>query len=116
MIATAFGPFIGAAQIHGESGLGGVELPDPAGLPEAGIGLDPRHGVDVIIVQMGKGSGQIPLDKLADHIKKLPNKLSAAKITEVNQRLRALDAMRPKAPIPRGPIQRKGARSAMRGR
>ena len=32
------------------------------------------------------------------------------------QRLRALDAMRPKAPIPKGPINMKGARSAMRGR
>ena len=74
------------------------------------------YGVDVTIIQMGKGSGQVPLDKLADQIKKLPKKLSPAKITEVNQRLRALDAMRPKAPIPKGPIQTKGARSAMRGR
>lgn len=55
-------PFIGAAQIHGESGLGGVELPDPAGLPEAGIGLDPRHGVDVIIeTVMARDVGEITL-------------------------------------------------------
>lgn len=74
------------------------------------------YGVDVVVIQMGKGPGQIPLDKLAHHIKKLPRKLSPARITEVNQRLRALDAMRPKAPIPRGPIQLKGARAAMRGR
>ena len=65
---------------------------------------------------MGDHEGQVPLAKLAGHIKKLPKSLTPAKINEVNQRLRALDAMRPKAPIPKGPINTKGARSAMRGR
>lgn len=110
--------------VHRTLGPGGLVLigeGDPGRLKPLLASEKKKHeqvayGVDVIIVQMGKSSGQIPLDKLADHIKKLPNKLSAAKITEVNQRLRALDAMRPKAPIPRGPIQMKGARSAMRGR
>ena len=74
------------------------------------------YGVDVTVIQMGKNTGQVPLDQLAATIKKLPKKLTPAKITEVNQRIRALDAMRPKAPIPKGPIQMKGARSAMRGR
>ncbi|HJE51566.1 MAG TPA: DUF4191 domain-containing protein [Tessaracoccus flavescens] len=73
-------------------------------------------GVDVKVLQMGKKEGQIPLDQLTKHIKKLPKTLTPAKIQEVNQRLRALDAMRPKAPIPKGPINVKGARSAMRGR
>ena len=63
------------------------------------------YGVSVTTIQMGKGSGQVPLDQLAKHIKKLPKQLTPAKINEVNQRLRALDAMRPKAPIPKGPIQ-----------
>ena len=74
------------------------------------------YGVDVTVIQMGKNAGQVPLDQLAATIKKLPKKLTPAKITEVQQRIRALDAMRPKAPIPKGPIQMKGARSAMRGR
>lgn len=74
------------------------------------------YGVDVQIIQMGKGKGQVPLDQLSKHIKKLPKSLSPAKITEVKQRLRALDAVRPKAPVPKGPISTKGARSAMRGR
>ena len=69
--------------------------------------------MSVVTIQMGKGAGQVPLDQLAKHIKKLPKQLTPAK---VNQRLRALDAMRPKAPIPKGPINMKGARSAMRGR
>ena len=74
------------------------------------------YGVDVTVIQMGDHEGQVPLAKLAGHIKKLPKSLTPAKINEVNQRLRALDAMRPKAPIPKGPINTKGARSAMRGR
>lgn len=73
-------------------------------------------GVDVKVIQMGKKEGQIPLDELTKYIKKLPKTMTPAKVQEVNQRLRALDAMRPKAPIPKGPISMKGARSAMRGR
>ncbi len=74
------------------------------------------YGVDVIVIQMGKGGGQVPLDKLAAHIQKLPKKLSKAKIAEVETRLKALDAMRPTMPIPKGPISMKGAHRAMRGR
>lgn len=74
------------------------------------------YGVEVRIIQMGNKEGQVPLDKLAKHIKKLPKTLNEAKILEVQKRLRALDAMRPKAPIPKGPMNTKGARAAMRGR
>lgn len=74
------------------------------------------YGVAVQIVQMGRGGGQVPLDKLTNHIKKLPKQLAPAKVNEVAARLRALDAMRPKMPVPKGPMSTKGARSAMRGR
>lgn len=57
----------------------------------------------------------MPLDQLSKYIKKLPKQLTDAKIQEVNQRLKALDA-RPNIPIPKGYINPKGARSAMRGR
>lgn len=73
------------------------------------------YGVDVSVVTMGNGAGQIPLDQLAKYIKKLPKQLTPAKIQEVNRRLKALDA-RPNLPIPKGYINPKGARSAMRGR
>lgn len=74
------------------------------------------YGVDVKVIQMGDKDGQVPLDKLAKHIRKMPKSLTEDKIVEVRQRLRALDAMRPKAPVPKGPMSSKGARAAMRGR
>ncbi|MDO5082287.1 DUF4191 family protein [Arachnia propionica] len=79
------------------------------------------YGVNVVTFVVGKGGGQVPLDKLADEIKKLPKALEAAKVVEVEARLKALDAMRPKLPMPKGPMPTgkggmKGARQAMRGR
>jgi hypothetical protein len=71
----------------------------------------------VTTVLMGDGDGQVPLSELAGWIKKLPKKLSDAQIADVKSRLRALDAVRPKAPIPRGPLPTmKGVNKAMRGR
>ncbi|HMR48897.1 MAG TPA: DUF4191 domain-containing protein [Arachnia sp.] len=73
-------------------------------------------GVPVTVIQMGKGTGQVPLNELTKHIEKLPKAIDQSKVNETANRLRALDAMRPKAPIPKGYINTKGARSAMRGR
>ncbi|MFV0428835.1 MAG: DUF4191 domain-containing protein [Arachnia sp.] len=110
--------------IHRALGPGGLILigeGSPKNLKQLLAGEKRRHeqvayGVDVVVVQMGKGAGQVPLDKLADHIKKLPKTLTSAKVGEVQSRLKALDAMRPTMPIPKGPISAKGARQAMRGR
>lgn len=74
------------------------------------------YGVKVVTVSMGKGEGQVPLDKLTDHLKKLPKTMDDAKVAEVKQRLVAIDAMRSRMPIPKGPINTKGARQAVRGR
>ena len=79
------------------------------------------YGVPVTTVVMGNKPGQIPLDKLADHIRKLPKTLQPNQVTDIRQRLRALDAVRPTIPVPKGPMptnprQVKGARQAMRGR
>lgn len=74
------------------------------------------YGVTVDIVQVGDGDGEIPLTQLEKHLKKSPKKLSPVKVTEVQSRLRALDAMRPKLPVPKGHVSMKGARQAMRGR
>ncbi|MET0692906.1 MAG: DUF4191 domain-containing protein [Propionibacteriaceae bacterium] len=79
------------------------------------------YGVTVTTIVMGEKEGQVPLSKLAEHIKKLPKTLQPNQITDIRQRLRALDAVRPALPIPRGPMptsarQAKGSRQAMRGR
>ncbi len=75
------------------------------------------YGVKVSTVVMGSEEGQVPLEKLADHLKKMPKTLEAVQITEIRQRLKALDAIRPKVPLPKGPLPSpKGANRAMRGR
>jgi hypothetical protein len=79
------------------------------------------YGISVTTIVMGDREGQVPLDKLADHIRKLPKVLQPYQITDIKQRLRALDALRPPVPIPKGPMptnprQVKGVRQAMRGR
>jgi Domain of unknown function (DUF4191) len=79
------------------------------------------YGVTVTTVIMGDKEGQVPLTKLADHIRKLPKVLQPYQITDIKQRLRALDALRPPVPLPKGPMptsprQVKGVRQAMRGR
>ena len=72
------------------------------------------YGVKVQTIQMGDGAGQVPLAKLADHIKKMPKQLDATKIDDVTKRLRAMDAVRSRMPIPKGPLPQ-GSRRAMRG-
>lgn len=79
------------------------------------------YGVEVTTIQMGDKEGQVPLAKLADHIRKLPKTLQPHQITDIKQRLRALDAVRPKIAAPKGPMptnprQVRGVRQAMRGR
>lgn len=79
------------------------------------------YGVKVTTLVMGEKPGQVPLNKLADHIRKLPKVLQPNQVTDVKLRLRALDAVRPPIPVPKGPMptssrQVKGAKQAMRGR
>jgi hypothetical protein len=77
-----------------------------------------KYGVKVTTLVMGDRDNQVPLGKLADHIKKLPKIIKTAEITDISNRLRALDSMRPKLPLPKGPMptSAKGARAAVRGR
>ncbi len=79
------------------------------------------YGVTVHTIVMGDKPGQVPLSQLADHIRKLPKSLQANQVTDVKARLRALDAVRPTVPVPKGPMpasarQARGSRQAMRGR
>jgi F0F1-type ATP synthase assembly protein I len=79
------------------------------------------YGVTVHTIVMGDQPGQVPLSRLADHIRKLPKSLQPNQVTDVRARLRALDAVRPAVPMPKGPMPTsargvKGSRQAMRGR
>ncbi|MRJ77860.1 DUF4191 family protein [Aeromicrobium sp. SMF47] len=73
--------------------------------------------VPVTGIVVGKEEGQVPLTKLVKHINKLPKKIKPAQMTDLIYKLKALDAMRPAAPMPRGPVptSMKGQRKAMRG-
>ncbi|MBM9460108.1 DUF4191 domain-containing protein [Nocardioides sp. zg-536] len=77
------------------------------------VGDYPVHEVIV-----GREEGQVPLPKLVKHVRKLGKQIKPADVTELRQRLRALDAQRPKVPIPRGPVptSMKGQRGNLRGR
>lgn len=73
--------------------------------------------VPVIDLVVGTGPDEVRLTKLVRHIRKLPKAVKPAEQTAVINKLKALDAMRPPTPMPRGPMPTnlKGARKAMRG-
>ncbi len=56
--------------------------------------------------------------KLTKHVMKLPSVMQPSEITDLLARLKALDAVRPQVPLPKGPVptSMKGARQAMKGR
>jgi hypothetical protein len=69
-------------------------------------------------VVAGNGEGEVPIPKLTKHVTKLGRSIKPAEMTDVLQRLKALDATRSNVPIPKGPMPTnlKGARQNMRGR
>ena len=69
-------------------------------------------------VVCGNGEGQVPLSKLVKHVQKLGKSVKPAEMTDILNRLKALDANRSNIPLPKGPVptSMKGMRSQMRGR
>jgi Domain of unknown function (DUF4191) len=69
-------------------------------------------------VVSGDSAGAVPVPKLSKHVTKLGRNIKPAQMTDVLQRLKALDANRSNIPIPKGPVPTslKGARQNMRGR
>lgn len=67
---------------------------------------------------VGKEEGQVPLPKLVRHVQKLGRQVKPAEQTDLLLRLKALDAQRPKVPLPRGPMptSMKGMRGNLKGR
>ena len=69
-------------------------------------------------VMCGNGEGAVPLPKLVRHVQKLGRQVKGAELTDVLNRLKALDAQRTNIPIPKGPVptSMKGMRGNLRGR
>lgn len=69
-------------------------------------------------VVCGNGEGEVPLPKLVRHVQKLGREVKPAEMTDILNRLKALDAQRSAVPIPKGPVptSMKGLRGNMRGR
>ena len=69
-------------------------------------------------VMVGDGAGQVPLPKLVRHVTKLPKGLKPGDMTDVLNRIKAIDAHRSSVPLPKGPVptSMKGMRGNMRGR
>ncbi|KAA1423551.1 DUF4191 domain-containing protein [Mumia zhuanghuii] len=74
--------------------------------------------ISTIVVGRDTDKGEVPLPKLVATIRKSKRALKPAQITPIINKLKALDAMRPQAPIPRGPVptSAKGSRKMMQGR
>jgi F0F1-type ATP synthase assembly protein I len=69
-------------------------------------------------VVCGNAEGQVPLPRLVKHVTKLGRNVKPADLTDVLNRLKALDASRSSIPMPKGPVptSMKGLRGQMRGR
>ncbi|MDR7255179.1 F0F1-type ATP synthase assembly protein I [Nocardioides sp. BE266] len=76
------------------------------------------YEVPIHEVVAGRGEGEVPLPKLVRHVQKLGRSVKPAEMTDILQRLKALDAQRGKLPVPKGPVptSMKGMRSQQRGR
>ena len=69
-------------------------------------------------VQCGNHEGQVPLPQLLKTVRKKGRSIKPAQMTDVINRLKAIDARRSSMPIPKGPVptSMKGMRGNMRGR
>ena len=83
-----------------------------------------KHGrvvgeeIPVLDVLVGRGEGEVPLARLNRHVRKMKRSIKPTQMTEVINKMKALDAMRPQVPMPRGPMNgnaMRGARRALRG-
>jgi Domain of unknown function (DUF4191) len=66
----------------------------------------------------GNGEGEVPLPKLVKTVQKLGRDVKPAEMTDILNRLKALDANRSAVPMPKGPVptSMKGLRGNLRGR
>jgi Domain of unknown function (DUF4191) len=71
-----------------------------------------------VMVGHDEAAGQVALPKLVRHVQKLGKEVKPAEMTDILNRLKALDAQRAAVPIPKGPMptSMKGLRGNLRGR
>ncbi|MBA3233692.1 MAG: DUF4191 domain-containing protein [Propionibacteriales bacterium] len=76
----------------------------------------PIHAI--VVGDDDQGDDVVSVKRLSKHVMKLPKSIEPHEITDLLQRLKALDAMRPQLPVPKGPMptSMKAARQGMRGR
>lgn len=76
------------------------------------------YEVPITEIVCGEGEGEVPLSKLVKHVGKLKRQVKPAEMTDIMNRLKALDAHRSTMPLPKGPMptSMKGFRGQMRGR
>jgi hypothetical protein len=69
-------------------------------------------------VVCGRGDGEVPLPKLVRHVQKLGRQVKGPEMTDILNRLKAIDAHRSSIPLPKGPVptSMKGMRGNLRGR
>lgn len=66
----------------------------------------------------GDGDDEVPLPRIVKHVTKLGRKVKPAEMTDILNRLKALNAHRSNIPLPKGPVptSMKGMRGQQRGR
>jgi uncharacterized integral membrane protein len=74
--------------------------------------------VPITTVVAGNGEDEVPLPQLTKHVTKLGHNVAGPEITDILNRLKAVDATRGAMPIPKGPVptSMKGMRGNLRGR
>lgn len=74
--------------------------------------------VPITTVVAGNGEDEVPLPQLTKHVTKLGRNVAGPEITDILNRLKAVDATRGAMPIPKGPVptSMKGMRGNLRGR
>jgi hypothetical protein len=71
------------------------------------------YDAPVTDIVVGTREGEVPLKKIRATLLKLPRVLPGPKVTEVNDRLRALGDLMSNMPIPKGPVPGRGLRGRM---
>jgi hypothetical protein len=66
----------------------------------------------------GNGEGEVPLSKLVSKVSRMKREVRPGEITDILNRLKALDSTRGTLPMPKGPMptNMKGMRQNLRGR